>query len=51
MCDILFTREEQEYMRINKSNAGFHYLGSAKTYSRIGKAFAKAIVNMNKNGK
>jgi len=46
--DITFTPEEQEYMRLNKSNAGYHYLGSAKTYSQIGKALAEAIVEMSK---
>jgi alpha-galactosidase len=46
--DITFTPEEQEYMRLNKSNAGYHYLGSAKTYSQIGKALAEAIVDMSK---
>jgi hypothetical protein len=30
MTDIIYTPEEQEYMRLNKSNAGYHYLGSAK---------------------
>ena len=46
MRDIIYTPEEQEYMRLNKSNAGYHYLGSAKTYSQIGKALAEAIVEM-----
>jgi hypothetical protein len=31
-------------MRLNKSNAGYHYLGSAKTYSQIGKALAEALL-------
>jgi len=30
------------------SNAGYHYLGCAKTLALIGKAFAEAIVNMEK---
>lgn len=47
MEDIIFTPEDQEYIAKNQSNAGFHYLGSAKTYSRIGEACAKAIVEMN----
>jgi alpha-galactosidase len=44
MRDIVYTPEEQEYMRLNKSNAGYHYLGSAKTYSQIGKALAEALL-------
>jgi hypothetical protein len=28
------------------SNAGYHYLGSAKTYSLIGQAFAKALIEL-----
>jgi hypothetical protein len=51
MTDIIYAPEEQEYMRLNKSNAGYHYLGSAKTYSRIGEALAKAIVEMRKKKK
>jgi hypothetical protein len=31
-----------------KSNQGFHYLGSAYTYSRIGEAFAKAMIELQK---
>jgi hypothetical protein len=50
--DIIFTEDEQNYMKLNKSNAQFHYLGSAKIYSRIGEAFAKAMVSMmDKQGK
>jgi alpha-galactosidase len=46
--DTLFTPEEREYIAKNRSNQGYHYLGSAKTYSRIGKALANAIVEMGK---
>ena len=28
------------------SNAGYHYLGCAKTMARIGEAFAKAMLAM-----
>ncbi len=28
------------------SNAGYHYLGCAKTFALIGKAFAEAILEM-----
>jgi alpha-galactosidase len=46
--DTLYSPEEQEYIAKNRSNQGYHYLGSAKTYSRIGEALAKAIVEMGK---
>ncbi len=44
--DTLYTPEEQEYIAKNRSNQGYHYLGSAKIYSRIGEALAKAIVDL-----
>jgi hypothetical protein len=34
-----------------RSNAAFHYLGSARICSRVGEASAEAIVNMKRNGK
>lgn len=40
-----FTDEELQLLETAKSNAGFHYLGSAKIYSRIGEAFAKALMD------
>ena len=43
ILDVIWTKEEQEYLKLNTSNATFHYLGSAKIYSRIGEAFARAI--------
>lgn len=46
--NTVFTPEEQEYMSKNRSSQGYHYLGSAKTYSRIGEALAKALVGMSK---
>lgn len=51
MRDIIYTPEEQEYMRLNKSNAGYHYLGSAKTYSQIGKALAEALIALEKDNR
>ena len=33
------------------SNQGFHYYGSAKFFGRIGKAFAEAVVELNKGAK
>jgi hypothetical protein len=44
--DMIYTNEEQEYLRLNKSNAAFHYMGSAKIYSRIGEAFAEAQIQL-----
>jgi alpha-galactosidase len=42
----LITKEEEDYARIARSNAAYHYFGSAKTMARIGKAFAVAMVQM-----
>jgi hypothetical protein len=33
-------------METGISNAAYHYLGSYKIYSRIGKAFADAFIGM-----
>lgn len=41
-----FTDEELTFLETGRSNAGFHYLGSAKIYSRIGEAFAKALIEI-----
>lgn len=40
----LFTEEELALEQRAKSNAGYHYLGSAKTYSLIGQALARALL-------
>jgi len=40
----LFSAEERDLERRAKSNAGYHYLGSAKTYCQIGQAFAEALL-------
>ncbi len=42
----LFTQEELDLEQRAKSNAGYHYLGSAKTYSQIGQAFATAMLEL-----
>ena len=42
--DVLYTPEEQDYIAKNRSNASYHYLGSAKIYSRIGEALARATL-------
>jgi len=39
------TNEENDYIAKNQSNAAFHYLGSAKILSRIGQAFAEALID------
>jgi hypothetical protein len=49
MEEIKFTPDEIEYLNTNKSNAGFHYMGSAKNYSRFGEAFANAMYPVMKN--
>ena len=41
-----FSAEDKRLLEIGKSNAGFHYLGSAKCYSLSGQAFAEAIMEM-----
>jgi hypothetical protein len=41
----LFSEEELALEQRAKSNAGYHYLGSAKTYSLIGQALATALLN------
>ena len=49
--DILYTPEEKEYIAKNRSSQGYHYMGSAKTYSRVGEALALAIVEMRAKAK
>jgi len=44
--EITYTKEEQEYLAMNKCNAGYHYLGSAKMLGRFGEAFANAMIEM-----
>lgn len=40
----LFTAEDLDLDKRGKSNAGYHYLGAATTYSLIGKALAEALL-------
>ena len=40
----VYTPEEWKLMETGVSNACYHYLGSAKIMSRIGKAFADALI-------
>jgi alpha-galactosidase len=46
--ELVYTPEERDYIAKNKSNQGYHYMGSAKTYSRIGEALAKATLETGK---
>jgi hypothetical protein len=46
-----FAPEEWKYYQHNGSNAGYHYLGCAKTFALMGKAFAEAMVDLQKTGK
>ena len=39
----LITSKEEIMLKRGASNAGYHYLGSAKTMALIGKAFAEAL--------
>ncbi len=41
-----FTPEEWTYYQHNGSNAGYHYLGCAKAFALMGKAFAEALTNL-----
>ena len=45
----LFTEADLELEKKGKSNAGYHYQGSAKIYSLIGKSLAEAIIEISKN--
>jgi hypothetical protein len=44
-----FTPEEWKRLRAGASNQGYHYLGAAKIMAPIGKAFAEAMVNLQKH--
>ncbi len=46
--EVMYTPEERHLMEIGRSNGSYHYLGSAKIYSRIGEAFAKAMIDLDK---
>lgn len=41
----IFSKEDLELEKKGKSNAGYHYLGAATTYSLIGEALAKALIS------
>ena len=44
----LISADDVAYAKAARSNAAYHYLGSAKTMSQIGKAFAEAMLAMEK---
>jgi len=44
----VITAEDEATWKSGASNAGYHYLGCAKTMALIGKAFAEAILEMEK---
>lgn len=46
IIDIVQTPEEQEYLRNNVSNQGYHYFGSPKFFVRAGAAFAEALSDL-----
>lgn len=46
-----FTPEEWKRLQRGASNAGYHYLGCAKTFALMGKAFAEAVVDLQKAGR
>ncbi len=43
-----FTPEEWKRLQRGASNAGYHYLGCAKTFALMGKVFAEAVVDLRK---
>ena len=47
--DKLITPEDEALWKRGASNAGYHYLGCAKTFALIGKAFAEATLEMERS--
>jgi len=45
----VFTAAELALDKRGKSNAGYHYLGSAKTFCQIGQAFAEALLTLSEH--
>ena len=48
MASKVLTPEKAKFLKVATSNAGYHYMGSAYTYGRIGKSFADAIIELGK---
>jgi alpha-galactosidase len=44
----LITRAEAALWKRGASNAGYHYLGCAKTFAQMSKAFAEAVLELSK---
>jgi alpha-galactosidase len=44
----MLTEEEMNLLENEMSNAGYHYYGSAKFFTQLGKAFAEALVKTSK---
>jgi len=44
--DKLISAEEASLLKRGASNAGYHYLGCAKTFGQMGEAFAEAVLKM-----
>ena len=42
----LITAEDEALWKRGASNAGYHYLGCAKTFALIGRAFAETLLEM-----
>lgn len=47
----LISPEEVAVWQRGASNAGYHYLGCAKTFALMGRAFAEATLTMRENQK
>jgi alpha-galactosidase len=45
----VYTPEEWKLMETGVSHACYHYLGSSKIMARIGKSFAEAMIQLEKN--
>jgi hypothetical protein len=48
LLSTVLTPEELKLKQTGESNAGYHYNGSAYIYGNIGKAFAEAMIEMDK---
>jgi len=46
MTTEVLTPEEQNILKVGQSNEGFHYLGSAYIYGKIGKVMAEGMITL-----
>jgi len=46
MASEVLTPEEQKILKVGQSNEGFHYLGSAYIYGKIGKVMAEGMITI-----